>query len=119
MAWLSRIWNTVRSHSLQRELEEEMRLHVELRAEALERGGLSREDARYAAARQFGNLTLETENTRNMDIARWLETLLKDVRYSLRQFVRTPVFTAVAAGPPALCIGAQTALFSVVKDALV
>src|SRR5258708_9367193 len=103
MAWLSRIWNTVRSHSLQRELEEEMRLHVELRAEALERGGMSREDARNAAARQFGNMTLETENTRTMDIARSLETLLKDGRYSLRHFMWTPVLTAVAGACAGAC----------------
>lgn len=118
MAWLSRIWNTLRSNSLQHELEEELRLHLELRAQELERGGMTGEEAHAAAARQFGNATLETERMRSMDIAAWMETLFNDLRYALRQFVHNPVFSATAVLSLALGIGANTAIFSVMNAIL-
>ncbi|HYL91835.1 MAG TPA: ABC transporter permease [Alphaproteobacteria bacterium] len=118
MKLLRRMWNTLRLRGLNRELDEELRLHMDLRAEDFERNGLTPAAARSAAARQFGNMTLEKERMRTMDIAAWLETTWKDIRFGVRQFVRNPVFTAVAVVSLAVGVGANTAIFSVFNGAL-
>ena len=118
MAWLSKIWNTLRSRSLQNELDEELRLHLDLRTQELERSGMPHDEARAAAARQFGNATLQTERMRNMDIAAWLETVFNDLRSAVRQLVRNPAFSVMAVLSLALGIGANAAIFSVMNAML-
>jgi len=118
VAWLSKLWNTLRSRSLQDDLDEELRLHLDLRTQELERSGMSAQDARAAAMRQFGNAALHTERMRIMDVAGWLETFFNDLRYGLRQFRRNPVFTAMAVLSLALGVGANAAIFSVMNDML-
>jgi predicted permease len=84
------------------ELAEEMALHVELRAEAYRRSGLSDEDAAIAAARQFGNRPLLQERSRDAWGFRWADETMADVRYALRQLRRAPLFAAAVIGTLAL-----------------
>lgn len=118
MAWLIKVWNTLRITRLQRELDEELHHHLELRTRDLQKSGMEENAARTEAALRFGNLTFEKERTREMDIATSLETIGKDLRYALRQIARNPMFATMAVLSLALGIGANTAIFSIFNAVL-
>jgi predicted permease len=100
------------------DLERELRSDLELEEEEQRESGVSEEDARYAALRAFGNPTLIREQTRAVWSWSWIESLARDLRFSLRTLRRTPGFTVIAILVMALGIGANVALFTVVRGVL-
>src|SRR5687767_13451330 len=111
--WLRRLRATFHKAPEDAEMEEELRLHVQLR-----RRGLSFEDAARQARLQAGGIAQVMEQRRDQRGLRWLEDLFRDLRYGVRTLRRAPVFTAVTIATLTLAIGANTAAFSLVDPLL-
>ena len=99
-------------------MERELQSDLELEEEEQREHGVPPEEARYAALRSFGNPTLISEQTRAVWSWNGLESLLRDLRISLRTLFRSPGFSIIAVLVMALCIGATTSLFTVVRSVL-
>jgi predicted permease len=117
--WQRRTSALLRRPQLERDMHEEMRLHIEMEAEELTRTRELPEDEALRQARlAFGGAERFREEGRDARGTRWLEDLAGDSRYALRTLRRAPGFAIAAALTLALGIGATTALFSVVHAAL-
>ena len=104
-----------RRDALDADMAEEMRLHVEQRTKALVDDGMSAEDARCEAVRQFGHIDLLKESARDQRGWLWLEHLIRDFRHAFRSLGKSPAFTAVAVVTLALAIGVNSAVFALVN----
>ncbi len=118
MFWVSRLARVFFAARLDRELDEEQRFHLEARADQLVRQGVTPEDAAAEAARRFGNPLLLREQSRDVKLLPWLESVVQDVRYTVRSLQRSRGFTVVSTLTLALGIGATTAIFGVMDAIL-
>ena len=107
-----------RSARRQRELDEELRFHLEQSTEAKIAAGMTAAEARRQALIEFGGVERTREQCHEQRPGWWLGTVAQDVRYALRGFRRNPVFTLTVIATLALGIGATTAVFSVVDRIL-
>ena len=100
------------------ELQEEIQAHLTLaEREELESGRTKRE-AQSAARREFGNVSIAEETTRDMWGARWLTDFFQDFRYAIRTLRQRPGFAVVAIVTLALGIGATTVMFTLINGVL-
>jgi predicted permease len=100
------------------ETRSEIESHIELLTDRYVRAGMSREDARAAAVRQFGNVALHREEIHMMNGVRWMDELGQDLRYALRQTRHRIGFSSLAVATLALGIGGTTAVFSLAHATL-
>jgi predicted permease len=115
---IRRLVALVRRRRLESELDGEVLAHLELAERDALKAGLSPDEARRAARRAFGSIDRIKEEHRDSRSVRWIDTLVKDVRYGIKLLVRDPVFAFVTISVMAIGIGANTAMFSIMDAAL-
>jgi putative ABC transport system permease protein len=103
----------------ERDLEEELQSHINFRANALERSGLTRAEAARRARLDFGSPERFREECRENIAGNFIDTLMQDLRFSVRTLAKQPVFAAVTMVTLAIGIGMSTLMLSVVEDVLI
>jgi predicted permease len=103
---------------LDRELDREVRFHIEMEAEKYMRQGMTPDQARSEALRNFGPMEKHKEEARDARGVSWFEELVADLRYGFRGLMKNPGFASLAILTLGLGIGANTAIFSVINGVL-
>jgi hypothetical protein len=118
MSRWSRLTNVFRTDRVNRDLDEELRLHMEERSDDLMADGVPRDEARRRASRRLGNALRLREESRDAKIVSWLDWLFRDARLGLRLLRKHAVVTAAVVLSLSLALGACLAAFALV-DALI
>jgi len=118
MTWRWRWRWLAARRAAERDLDDELRSHIEMRTAELRAAGMSEAAALREARKRFGNQAAIRESTREVGINRALEEFFQDVRYACRVLARQPGFAATAVLTLALAIGANGAIFSAIHAAL-
>ena len=113
--WLRSLFGKSRA---EQELTDELRFHLEKLIEEKVGKGMTPEEARYAALRELGGVEQIKEECRDMRNLNFIENIVQDVRYGVRLLVKNPGFAVVAVLVLALGIGANTAVFSLLDQAI-
>ena len=117
MSWWSKFRNTLTPGRLDDELDEEMRDHLQRRADEMRRAGIAPDEARRLARRAFGNLTAIRERSREIRLWSSLEGTIQDLQYAARGLRKSPsALTAVCS--LGLAIGSITAIYTIIDAAM-